>query len=136
MNPFLYFLHGFSFVFHFNIHYGNTGCGVLKRGGTKLERFLPKNQNTQRKFLNFENWTKSRKNIYWCFFNSFCATDLNLGTKNNGRMKKINFKNFDFCKLLSPILKIQKFPLGMLVLRQKSFYSGLHNSSPFADFSS
>ena len=24
--------------------------------GTKLERFLPKNQHTQRKFLNFENW--------------------------------------------------------------------------------
>ena len=27
--------------------YGNTGCG---------ERFLPKNQHTQRKLLNFENW--------------------------------------------------------------------------------
>ena len=26
-------------------------------GGTKLERFLPNNQHTQRKFLNFENWT-------------------------------------------------------------------------------
>ena len=26
-------------------------------GGIKLERFLPKNQHTQRKFLNFENWT-------------------------------------------------------------------------------
>ena len=25
-------------------------------GGTKLERFLPKNQRTQRKLLNFENW--------------------------------------------------------------------------------
>ena len=25
-------------------------------GGTKLERFLHKNQNTQRKLLNFENW--------------------------------------------------------------------------------
>ena len=25
-------------------------------GGTKLERFLPKNQYTQRKLLNFENW--------------------------------------------------------------------------------
>ena len=29
----------------------------LNGGGTKLERFLPKNQHTQRKFLNFENWT-------------------------------------------------------------------------------
>ena len=25
-------------------------------GGTKLERFLPKNQHTQKKLLNFENW--------------------------------------------------------------------------------
>ena len=25
-------------------------------GGTKLERFLPKNQYTQMKLLNFENW--------------------------------------------------------------------------------
>ena len=24
--------------------------------GIKLERFLPKNQHTQRKFINFENW--------------------------------------------------------------------------------
>ena len=36
-------------------------------GGTKLERFLPKNQHTQRKLLNFENWvngdvSKSDKN--------------------------------------------------------------------------
>ena len=26
-------------------------------GGTKIEKKLPKNQHTQRKFLNFENWT-------------------------------------------------------------------------------
>ena len=25
-------------------------------GGTKLERFLPNNQHTQMKLLNFENW--------------------------------------------------------------------------------
>ena len=28
----------------------------FQTGGTKLERFLPMNQHTQRKFLNFENW--------------------------------------------------------------------------------
>ena len=28
----------------------------FSRGGTKLERFLPKEQCTQRKLLNFENW--------------------------------------------------------------------------------
>ena len=29
----------------------------FKSRDTKLERFLPKNQHTQRKLLNFENWT-------------------------------------------------------------------------------
>ena len=36
----------------FYAHYGNTGCGVFE-GVTKLERFLPRNQHTQRKLLNF-----------------------------------------------------------------------------------
>ena len=46
----------------FDDYYGNTGCGVLKQGGTKLERFLPPNQNTQRLLLNFENWVNGVKN--------------------------------------------------------------------------
>ena len=29
---------------------------IIQSGGIKLERFLPKNQHTQRKSLNFENW--------------------------------------------------------------------------------
>ena len=33
-------------------HYG---LWSFQTGGTKLERFLPKNQDTQRKLLNFEN---------------------------------------------------------------------------------
>ena len=37
------------------IHYCNTGWGVFNRG-TKLERFSPKNQHSQRKLLNLENW--------------------------------------------------------------------------------
>ena len=28
----------------------------FSRGDSKLERFLPRNQHTQRKLLNFENW--------------------------------------------------------------------------------
>ena len=35
--------------------YGN-GLSSFQAGGTKLERFLPKNQHTRRKLLNFENW--------------------------------------------------------------------------------
>ena len=34
-------------------HYG---LWSFQMEGTKLERFLPKNQHTQRKLLNFENW--------------------------------------------------------------------------------
>ena len=32
------------------------GLWSFQTWGTKLERFLPKNQHTQRKLLNFENW--------------------------------------------------------------------------------
>ena len=32
------------------------GLWSFQTGGTKLERFLPKNQHTQRKLLNFEFW--------------------------------------------------------------------------------
>jgi hypothetical protein len=67
-----------------NCHYGNTGCGVFKRGGTKLKIFLPKNQ--QRKLLNFEFW-------------------------NNGELSKIghHFSNKKFQKLiLSKNVNIKK----------------------------
>ena len=52
MSPLLKQIHIFI---HYFVHkyYGNTGCGVFKREGTKLERFLPKNQHTQRKLLNW-----------------------------------------------------------------------------------
>ena len=33
------------------------GLWSFQTGHTKLERFLHKNQHTQRKLLNFENWT-------------------------------------------------------------------------------
>ena len=32
------------------------GLWSFQMGDTKLERFFPKNQHTQRKLLNFENW--------------------------------------------------------------------------------
>ena len=43
--------HKIRFIFFTDNHtqYGNTGSGVFKWWGTKLERFLPK-------LLNFENW--------------------------------------------------------------------------------
>jgi hypothetical protein len=44
-------------------YYGSMGSQVFKRGNTKLERFLPKNQHTQRKLLNFENWCRGVSNL-------------------------------------------------------------------------
>ena len=35
--------------------YGNTGCGIFKQG-VQNQKKMPKNQHTQRKLLNFENW--------------------------------------------------------------------------------
>ena len=36
------------------------GLWSFQEGGTKLERCLPKNQHTQKKFLNFENWSNGK----------------------------------------------------------------------------
>ena len=64
------------------------GLSIFQAGDTKLERFLPKNQHTQRKWLNFENWcnekvsksakiwlsksifyVKNHRNLHQLFFN-------------------------------------------------------------------
>ena len=42
--------------FHCMCKLWQYGLWSFQMGGTKLERFLPKNQHTQRKLLNFENW--------------------------------------------------------------------------------
>ena len=42
------------------------GLWNFQTGGTKLERFLPKNQHTQRTLLNFESWcTGESKSIFY-----------------------------------------------------------------------
>ena len=46
--------------------YGSTGCGVFKPN--QLERFLHKNQHTQRKLLNFENWVNGEGVKNWASF--------------------------------------------------------------------
>ena len=37
------------------------GLASFQAGDTKLERFLPKNQHTERKLLNFENWINGKE---------------------------------------------------------------------------
>ena len=57
---------------------------------TKLERFLPKNQHTQRKLLNFENWISGG-------LGSFQTGDTKLERflpKNQPTLRKLlNFEN-------------------------------------------
>ena len=48
-----FFNYNVSVVWHY-------GLSSFQAGNTKLERFLPKNQHTQRRFLNFENWVHGR----------------------------------------------------------------------------
>ena len=48
------------------------GLWSFQAGGTKLERFLPRNQHIQRKLLNFENWfsgefTRFLRNLHCSF---------------------------------------------------------------------
>ena len=44
------------------------GLWSFQVGGTKLERFLPRNQCTQRKSLNFENWVNGEISKMESFF--------------------------------------------------------------------
>ena len=48
------------------------GLWSFQTGGTKLERFLPKNQHTQSKLLNFENWISGglrsfQKSVFYAY---------------------------------------------------------------------
>ena len=70
------------------------GLWIFQVGGTKLERFLPKNQHAQRKLLNFEFWINvelsklpkfdfqsqlSMSNIIRIFLNFYSLKNINLG---------------------------------------------------------
>ena len=44
------------------------GLWSFQTGGTKVERFLLKNPNTQRKLLNFENWVNGEVSKNWHHF--------------------------------------------------------------------
>ena len=68
-------------------------------------------------------WTKSRKNIYGCFFHSFCATDLKFGTKNIRSMKLSILKTQIFASywdsVPSQCYRYQKTILQRLIFLQK-----------------
>ena len=74
----------------------------FQMGYTKLERFLPKNQPTQRKFLNFENWTNGEV--------SKSAKSPNLPTF------KVNFLYQKLSESFSIFFSLKNFNLGACFL--------------------
>ena len=67
---------------------GQYGLWSFRAGGTKLERFLPKNQHTQGKLLNFENWVNGEVSTVPKF-------DQNLTFKDNFLCQKLS-ESFSF----------------------------------------
>ena len=65
----------------------------FSNGGTKLERFLPKNQHTQRKLLNFENWINGEvsKNRHHFRNKSRSISMLSKNVNNKKRAPKLIF---------------------------------------------
>ena len=54
-------------------------------GGTKLERFLPKNQNIQRKLLSFEHWCSSELSKIGHNFSNKVTQELMLSKNVNNK---------------------------------------------------
>ena len=104
-------LSGISFITRSEYILWQYGLWSFQAGGTKLERFLYK--NLHRKWLNFElNWyyysmKKKLRKIRIIFDIESWLLKSNFGT----------FWQFT----VNPKLKLQSFPLDMLILRQESF---------------
>ena len=95
------------------------GLWSFQARGKKLERFFHKNQHTQRKLLNFEFWINGElSKIGHHFSNKF--TDRNFVAFSE-YMNFTKMMPYIWQLVINPKLKIQQFPLGMLILMQKSF---------------
>ena len=91
------------------------GLSSFQTGGTKLERILPKNQHTQRKFLNFETWTNGEPHsslqkseflkLILSFFHYFWCQNWDQWHKMSGKNTHIYFFTFG-----SKINETEKIP--------------------------
>ena len=92
----------------------------FSNGGTKLDRFLPKNQHTQRKLLNFENYL-SQFFFQWkiTIWGTFFVIDIFWYHHFSNHIITKVMPNFSQLAA-TPIFKIHEFPLGMSIFRQKS----------------
>ena len=57
-------------------------------GGKKLERFLPKNQHTQKKLLNFDNWVNGEVSKIGHHFRKQSDLKINVIKKYSSMKKK------------------------------------------------
>ena len=82
------------------------GLWSFQTRGIKLERFLPKNQHTQRKLLNFENWISMGLRSFQKseFLKSIIYILPCTKLMNNEILEIFDFWNSDFWKLLRPML--------------------------------
>ena len=67
------------------MEYANAGYGVSCLGSTKLEWFLPKNQHTQRKLLNLENWCSGELSKIGHYFSNKVIQKLMLSKNVNNK---------------------------------------------------
>jgi hypothetical protein len=75
----------------------------FSREGTKLERFLPKNQHIQRKFLNFENWDSSALSEIRHHFSNEEIQKLMLSKNVMNKNVLLNW----YCSLKNKLRKVQ-----------------------------
>jgi hypothetical protein len=79
-------------------------------GGTKLERFLPKNQRPQRKLLNFENWDNGEVSKIGHHFSKQSDLKIDVIKKNSTTRTAIN------CKYDSDLLGFKESMLQIAVI--------------------
>ena len=87
---------------------------------------------TESAMFGFQSWTPKGRNIrptqhcWLCFFHSFCATDLNFGTKSNERMKKSTLKSLIFASYLGPEVVWSVVAIEKILVQNLLIYIYLH----------
>ena len=88
------------------------GLWSFHTGGTKLERFLPKNQHTQRKLMNFENWVNGEMSKIRRHFRNKSRSILILSKNVNNKKcaPKLIFFNKKKLREMRIIFDIENWP--------------------------
>ena len=115
----------------------------FQAGGTKLERFLPKNQHTQRKLLNFENWGSGEVSKIRSHFRNKSRSILKLSKNFNNKKcaTKLIFFNKKKLRKIRIIFGIENWlwkSRGWVILHfltARHYVDSQNNSFEYVDFS-